>query len=202
MDNKSHWEQVYAVKTPEEVSWTEAIPEKSLALIAACKLAKEASIIDIGGGDSLLVDHLITLGYTNITVLDISANAIARAQKRLGEKADSITWIVSDINTFKPTEKYDCWHDRAAFHFLTDPTAINHYVALVSQYVSQYLILGTFSKDGPKKCSGLDIQQYDEASMTTVFEDGFNAIGFEHHIHHTPFDTTQNFIFGTFKLKS
>ena len=202
MDKKAHWENVYTLKTPQEVSWTEAIPEKSLALIAACKLDKKASIIDIGGGDSLLVDHLLALGYSNITVLDISAMAIERAKKRLGKKSNLVTWVVSDVTAFKPTEKYDCWHDRAAFHFLTTQSAIDNYVATVSQHVNQHLILGTFSKDGPKKCSGLDIQQYEEASMTVVFEEAFNAIGFEHHIHHTPFDTTQAFIFGKFELKS
>ena len=118
-NTKQHWETVYETKTPEQVSWTQEIPETSLNFINSFQLSKEAKIIDIGGGDSFLVDHLLELGYSNVSVLDISSKAIERAKQRLGEKASKVTWIVSDICEFQTHEKYDFWHDRAAFHFLT-----------------------------------------------------------------------------------
>ena len=121
---KEHWENVYANKTPSEVSWTQEVPKTSLELIRKIPTDKSLNIIDIGGGDSLLVDFLLAEGYTNITVLDISGLAIERAQKRLGNLSNNVTWIVSDINDFKPNHKYDIWHDRAAFHFLTEDNQI------------------------------------------------------------------------------
>ena len=120
MNNKEHWQHIYSTKLPKEVSWTEEKPVTSLELIAKFDLPKFAKIIDIGGGDSLLVDFLLHEGYTNITVLDISAAAIDRAKMRLGKNAHRVKWIVSDIKDFTPTESYDLWHDRAAFHFLTE----------------------------------------------------------------------------------
>ncbi|MCX8486439.1 MAG: class I SAM-dependent methyltransferase, partial [Crocinitomicaceae bacterium] len=131
---KAHWETVYETKSPQEVSWTQEIPQISLDFIQSFQLNKDARIIDVGGGDSLLVDHLLDLGFTNLSVLDISAHAIERAKVRLGEKASLVTWIISDINDFEPTEMYDLWHDRAAFHFLTTQKDIERYVELVSKH--------------------------------------------------------------------
>jgi trans-aconitate methyltransferase len=155
---KEHWENIYANKQPNEVSWTQETPEISLDMIHSLKLPKSAKIIDIGGGESKLVDFLLDEGYQNITVLDISANAIERAKNRLGKKAENVQWIVSDILDFKPTETYDCWHDRATFHFLTDESDIKKHVDLVSKSVNKFLVIGTFATDGPLKCSGLDMR--------------------------------------------
>jgi hypothetical protein len=199
---KEHWETVYATKTPQEVSWTQEKPRISLDFIASFQLDKSASIIDIGGGDSLLVDFLLDLGSTNISVLDISAHAIERAKVRLGEKASLVKWIVSDINEFEPTEIYDLWHDRAAFHFLTNPKDIERYALLVSKQAKN-LVIGTFSTNGPFKCSGLEITQYDENELAQLFGlHGFEVQTTEREDHMTPFGTTQNFVFAAFSQES
>jgi trans-aconitate methyltransferase len=163
------------------------------------KLPKSAKIIDIGGGESKLVDFLLDEGYQNITVLDISANAIERAKNRLGKKAENVQWIVSDILDFKPTETYDCWHDRATFHFLTDESDIKKHVDLVSKSVNKFLVIGTFATDGPLKCSGLDISQYNESSMDEKFSVYFKQMPCIRQEHITPFNTKQNFIFCSFE---
>ena len=167
--NKAHWETIYTTKTPEQVSWTQEKPAISLELIEAVNLPKSAKIIDIGGGDSLLVDFLLEAGYSEITVLDISQAALDRAKKRLGSKAALVTWICSDILDFKPTEMYQLWHDRAAFHFLTQPKSIATYTELTEKHAVN-LIIGTFSESGPLKCSGLEIKQYSEKLMEISFE--------------------------------
>ena len=196
---KKHWETVYETKNPEQVSWTQEIPKTSLNLIHSFNLSKSAKIIDIGGGDSKIVDFLIEEGFENITVLDISQKAIEKAQIRLGENAKKVNWIVSDITQFEPTTQYDVWHDRAAFHFLTSEADINKYVKTIEKCVSKYLIIGTFSENGPKKCSGLEINQYSEEAMTKLFQNEFEVVRCYTEDHRTPFDTTQNFIFCSFK---
>lgn len=201
MERKNHWETVFSTKQPNEVSWTQAIPTSSLELIAACNLSLDAEIIDIGGGDSNLVDHLLELGYKNISVLDISSHAIDRAKIRLGKKANLVTWIVSDIVDFNPTKKYTLWHDRAAFHFLTDNREIDRYLELTENYVDKHLIIGTFSENGPKKCSGLPISQYNSEKLNALFEKNFVQIKSFTENHTTPFDTTQNFVFSSFRRK-
>lgn len=195
---KQHWETVYETKTPEQVSWTQEKPEESLKFIHDLGLDKDASIIDIGGGDSKLVDFLLADGYSDVTVLDISGKAIERAKKRLGMLADKVTWIESDINDFVPSRTYSVWHDRAAFHFLTSTEEQERYVKLVNSSVTDFLVIGTFSEDGPLKCSGLEIQQYSESTMVDQFR-GFEKIKCEYENHLTPFDTIQNFIFCSFK---
>lgn len=201
MNTKEHWEKVYENKSPAEVSWTQERPEVSLQLIEEAKLPKNATIIDVGGGDSKLVDFLLQDGYENITVLDISAKALEKAKKRLGKDADRVTWIVSDIADFQPMETYDLWHDRATFHFLTTKEQIEHYQSITSNFVSKNLIIGTFSKDGPLKCSGLEIVQYDEHSLSKIFENSFDLIRCLTSDHITPFETVQNFQFCSFKKK-
>jgi trans-aconitate methyltransferase len=201
MKNKSHWENVYGTKQPNEVSWTQEKPETSLRLIANCNLPKTAKIIDIGGGDSTLVDCLLELGYTDLTVLDISGKAIEKAKIRLGELAKKVKWIVSDITEFQPTEKYAIWHDRATFHFLTEETQIEKYESLVQDYVSDCLIVATFSDNGPLKCSGLEIKQHAIADLENVFQDGFQKVEGFYEDHETPFETIQNFVFCRFKKK-
>ena len=201
MTTKEHWEKVYENKSPAQVSWTQERPEVSLQLIEDAKLLKSANIIDVGGGDSKLVDFLLQDGYENITVLDISAKALDKAKIRLGKDADRVTWIVSDIADFQPMETYDLWHDRATFHFLTTKEQIEHYQSITSNFVSKNLIIGTFSKDGPLKCSGLEIVQYDEHSLSKIFENSFDLIRCLTSDHITPFESVQNFQFCSFNKK-
>jgi cyclopropane fatty-acyl-phospholipid synthase-like methyltransferase len=198
---KNHWEKIYATKQPGEVSWTQEVPKTSLDFIHAAKLDKSANIIDIGGGDSKLADYLLKEGFENISVLDISQEALTRAKNRLGSMATKVNWIVSDITEFKPTITYDYWHDRAAFHFLTTERQIEKYLSTARTAVKHdgFVTIGTFSSNGPKKCSGLDIEQYSEDSLTEKLENGFKKIKCVTEDHITPFDTTQNFLFCSFK---
>ncbi|WP_284653129.1 class I SAM-dependent methyltransferase [Flavobacterium terrisoli] len=203
MDRKSHWENVFSTKTEKEVSWYQQYPQTSVDFIMALQLPLDAKIIDIGGGDSYLMDALLDLGYTNLTLLDISSKAIERIKNRLGEKASNVTFIVSDILHFHPTEKYDFWHDRACFHFFTNATQVDHYVEIVDHALEDNgrFFIGTFSENGPTKCSGLDIKQYNEERLRLLFERDFILKGCFTEDHETPFGTTQNFLFCAFKRK-
>ncbi len=196
---KQHWETVYADKNPNEVSWTQENPISSLRLISNIGLSKAAEIIDIGGGDSQLVDFLLNEGYVNLTVLDISLNAIGKARARLGKKSEKVNWLHRDMVDFIPTKKYDVWHDRAAFHFLTKSSDIKRYVEIVQKFVSKELIIACFSKKGPLRCSGLDITQYDIKSIKEQFKDNFELIEGFYRDHQTPFNTSQNFLFARFR---
>lgn len=203
-ERKSHWENVFAVKQEKEVSWYQEYPQTSVDFLTALELPLDAKIIDIGGGDSYLIDALLDLGYTNLTLLDISANAIDRITKRLGTKASGkVTFIVSDVLNFNPEEQYDFWHDRACFHFLTDYEQIDNYCELVNKAVSKTgsVFIGTFSDSGPLKCSGLEIKQYNQEGLRFIFERDFMLKGCFVEDHKTPFDTVQNFIFCGFKRK-
>jgi hypothetical protein len=198
-DLKEHWETIYKTRKPNEVSWTQEIPAISLAFIHKFKIPKNAGIIDIGGGDSKLVDCLLAEGFTNISVLDISEAAIVRAKERLGPDAGRVKWIVKDVLDFQPTEKYDLWHDRAAFHFQTDPEKIEQYLNIVKHATNGMVIIGTFSVDGPKKCSGLEIKQYDETGMKEKFESHhFKNVECKREDHITPSGAVQNFVFCSF----
>lgn len=200
-DRKKHWEEVYKNKRIDEVSWYQPIPTTSLDFIRELKVPKEARIIDVGGGDSLFADHLLEKGYTDITVLDISEMAIARARKRLGRKAEKVKWIVADAANYKPARTYDFWHDRAAFHFLTDKKEIESYINNLKEYIhpSGHLVLGTFSTQGPIKCSGINITQYSEQSMSDLLSGYFKLIRCIKVDHHTPSKKIQNFIFCSFE---
>lgn len=200
-DTKNHWEHIYSTKELAEVSWYQPVPVTSLEFVKQFNLKPNAKIIDIGGGDSLLVDHLLALGFIDITVLDISENALRRAQQRLGSKAAKVKWIAEDVANFIPTEKYDFWHDRAVLHFLTDEKDISSYINALKNHVNPHaiVVIGTFSEEGPKKCSGIEIKQYSETSMTDRFKDFFEKIRCINVNHKTPFDTIQNFIFCSFR---
>lgn len=200
---KEHWEKVFETKSENEVSWFQPYPKTSVEFLELFNLPLDANIIDIGGGDSHLVDVFLEKGYRNIYILDISEKALERAKKRLGTKANFVNWIVSDIIEFKPTIKFDFWHDRAAFHFLTTEDKIDTYVHIAERSINPdgYLILGTFSEKGPEKCSGLEIKQYSESSMSDRFESQFDRIKCITEEHLTPFNTKQNFIFCSFKKK-
>lgn len=203
-NKQKHWENIYQTKELKEVSWYQPTPKTSLDFIKELNVPTTARIIDIGGGDSFLVDYLLELGYQDVSVLDISETAIEKAKQRLGRKAKNVKWIVTDITSFKPTEKYDLWHDRAAFHFLTSEQDISIYLNTAQQSIKPngFLIVGAFSEEGPKKCSGIDIKQYSETSMTQCFENLFTKIKCNVVDHKTPFDTTQNFIFCSFKKET
>ncbi len=199
IERKNHWETVYETKQPSEVSWTQEYPKTSLDFIHETHLNKKAKIIDIGGGDSKLVDYLLEEGYKNITVLDISANALERAKKRLEKNADKVTWIVSNITEFKPEVTYEILHDRATFHFLTTEEQIKKYAEITQKWATNFLIMGTFSENGPKKCSGLDIKQYSEIALENQFASSFKKLKCITEDHITPFETTQNFTFCAFE---
>lgn len=194
-----HWEKVYQTQQSSEVSWSQVVPKTSLDFIHSFKLDKSAAIIDVGGGDSRLVDHLLDEGFENITVLDISEKALERVKNRLGEKSSKVKWVVSDVTAFKPTETYDVWHDRATFHFLTTALQITKYLETARNVVKGYLIIGTFSDKGPKKCSGLDIKRYNEEQLQLQLSDGFKKIKCITEDHITPSHTSQNFLFCSFK---
>lgn len=200
-DRKKHWENIYQTKELKDVSWFQPTPETSLDFFKQFNVPKTAKVIDIGGGDSFLVDHLLDLGYQDISVLDISAAAIDRAKQRLGERAKNVKWIVADAATFKPNEKYDFWHDRAAFHFLTDEQEISNYLQTAQESINPtgVLVIGTFSEQGPKKCSGIEIKQYSETTMTDRLKKFFEKIKCITVDHKTPFDTIQNFVFCSFR---
>lgn len=202
MDRKEHWENIYATKALNEVSWYQPKPETSLEFIERSGCQKKAKIIDVGGGDSFLVDNLLEKDFSNVSVLDISENAVERAKKRLGQQAGKVSFIVSDVVNFNPEESvYDVWHDRAAFHFLRDQKDKEAYLNAVKKGLKPggTLIIGTFSENGPLKCSGIEIQQYSLAEMQAFFGDEFEFIEGETLNHQTPFDTLQNFSFARFK---
>lgn len=195
-DIKQHWEKVYESKTDMEVSWYQETPDTYLLLINSLNIDKEADIIDIGGGNSNLTGILFQEGYTNLCVLDISSKSLERTKVKLGKEADKVKWVVSNILSFQPKQQYVLWHDRATFHFLTNQSDIERYVNIVSQAIKKggHLIIATFSTSGPKKCSGLNITQYSEEKLISVFKECFELVKVFEEVHHTPFDAKQNFI--------
>lgn len=203
VESKDHWNNVYASKAENEVSWFQPYPKTSMEFVELFKLPLDANIIDIGGGDSHFVDALLDKGYQNIWVLDISANAINRAKQRLGNRASKVNWIVSDITGFEPPVQFDFWHDRAAFHFLTTGEKVYKYVSIAEKAIRKdgYLVLGTFSENGPTRCSGLEIKQYSEASISARFEVAFDRIKCITEDHITPGNTIQNFLFCSFRKR-
>ena len=198
---KNHWENVYETKNSNEVSWTQEIPETSLELIQNAAADKTSKIIDIGGGDGTLIDFLLERGFGSLSILDISSKALQKAKKRLGSKAEHVQFITSDIREFETEATYEIWHDRATFHFLTEENDIKKYVDIVKNAVSHTMIIGAFSFEGPQKCSGLPIVQYDAERLQNVFLEDFELIRSFKQNHITPFNTVQNFIFCQFKKK-
>jgi SAM-dependent methyltransferase len=202
-DPHAHWENIHKNKQLTEVSWFQPVPITSLEFVEYFKIPLSAKIIDIGGGDSFFVDHLLDLGYKDLTVLDISETAIQKAKMRLGNRAEQVKWIVADVTRFVAAEKYDFWHDRAAFHFLTRHEDITAYIQIVQQsiHATGIVIIGTFSEQGPQKCSGIQIKQYSESSMTILLEEFFQKIKCITVDHTTPFNTVQHFVFCSFKKR-
>jgi SAM-dependent methyltransferase len=194
-DRKDHWEQVYRNKSPLEVSWYQKRPTLSLELIAHTGIDKGAPIIDIGGGASTLVDALLDEGYTNISVLDISSNALSQAQGRLGERAKAVDWIVADITSFSAMVKYSLWHDRAVFHFLTDKADRQAYVAALKDSLvpDGHVIVAAFGIGGPLQCSNLDIVQYDANKLCAELGPEFALVEEAAELHDTPDGRQQKF---------
>jgi len=198
MDPKTHWETVYGTKDPDAVSWYRPHLETSLALIKRAAGGHSASIIDVGGGESTLVDDLLAQGYENITVLDISQTAIDVTKKRLELAAQRVHFLVADITQAKlERSAYDVWHDRAVFHFLTKPEHRAAYVRNVAHAVRPggHVIVSTFGPEGPTKCSGLDVNRYDAESLHAEFGVHFRLVESSKELHRTPFDTTQQFLY-------
>ncbi len=200
-NRKKHWENIYQSKQLHEMGWYQPTPETSLEFFKQYNVPLNAKIIDIGGGDSLLVDYLLEFGYTNISVLDISESAIEKAKHRLGDRAKKIKWIIANASSFHPIEKYDFWHDRAAFHFLTDDQEISNYIKTAFQSINPngILVIGTFSEQGPTKCSGIEIKQYSESSMTKRLNEYFEKVKCITIDHETPSGIIQNFVFCSFR---
>ena len=197
MSKKEHWDNIYSTKSLEEVSWYQPIPKISLDFILSLDLAKDSPIIDVGGGDSFLVDSLLNEGYTDLTVLDISKVAIERAKIRLAKNANKINWIVSDIINFFPERKYSIWHDRAVFHFLRKEKEINSYLKSLNSGTATdgRLVLGTFAENGPTRCCALDVKRYSFNDLERKIGDQFHIEKMINSIHQTPFKTEQSFNF-------
>jgi SAM-dependent methyltransferase len=198
MDVQAHWEKIYTEKAPNAVSWYRPHLETSLAHIEQTASGRSPSVIDVGGGESTLVDDLLARGYENITVLDISQSAIDANRKRLGKAAQSVHWLVADITKVKlESSAYDVWHDRAVFHFLTAADDRIAYVRQVARAVKRggYVIVGTFGPEGPTKCSGLDVVRYDAESLHREFGVHFRMLGSSTELHRTPFGTIQQFLY-------
>ena len=198
MDAGKHWESIYRTKAPDDVSWYRPHLDRSLALIEAASPDRSASIIDVGGGESTLVDDLLALGYRNLTVLDVSQTALDVTAARLGAAGTSVRWLCGDITGESlPCISVDVWHDRAVFHFLTQPSERAVYVQHVLRVVRTggHVIVGTFGPDGPTKCSGLQVMRYDAGGLHTEFGDRFSLIQSSTELHQTPFGTTQQFLY-------
>lgn len=202
-NRRDHWDNVYAQKTPLQVSWYQTHPSMSCELIASTGIDHSRKIIDVGGGASVLVDKLLDDGYNDVTVLDISSKAIHYAKERLGKQAEQAAWIVSDITEFEPPCTYDLWHDRAVFHFLTDAKDRQKYVATMKKALKAggHVIIAAFALEGPPKCSGLNVKRYSEKKMAREFGQDFEFIKSAKESHLTPGGIKQEFIYCYFKRR-
>lgn len=203
-ERQSHWERVYTSKSETEVSWFQERPETSLNLIRQTGATAESAIIDIGGGASRLVDALLHAGFRSLAVLDLSHAALASARARLGADASRVDWIVADVTQWEPARRYDVWHDRAAFHFLTDPVDRAAYLARLHDALNPtgQVIIGAFAMDGPEKCSGLPVQRYDAESLRKTLGEDFRLAGAHRETHTTPWGSTQSFQFARFQREA
>ncbi len=202
MNQKEHWKKVYLSKPSTEVSWYQPHLNKSLELITQTGLDKKGRIIDVGGGASTLAEDLSLDGYNNLIVLDISLESLQKSKERMGERADMLTWIEADILKVDfPENSFDVWHDRAVFHFLTNPEDRKKYIKTLTDSLKHggYLIMATFSLEGPFKCSGLDVVRYSPEILSRELGDGFSLVKNSQELHQTPFGTFQNFTYCLFR---
>ena len=199
---KSHWEKIYDEKNEDEVSWFQKETNESIKMIQNAGI-ENPKIIDVGSGRSKLLKNLIEIGYNHLTYLDISESALEKSKEFLGEQSNKVRWISKDILSFKTDEKFDIWHDRAVFHFLNEENLIRKYIEIVEKNISEsgHLIIGTFSENGPLKCSGLEVRRYSEKVIEKLFNRSFKLIDSFYYDHVTPFNTTQNFLFSHFIKK-
>jgi trans-aconitate methyltransferase len=199
-ERQAHWQNVYATKAEKEVSWFQENPAPSLDLIAATGISSDEAIIDVGGGASRLVDSLLERGFRRVAILDLSAKALEATKKRLGGRGDGVDWIVADVTTWEPSSTYDLWHDRAAFHFLTEPAERDAYVVRLNEAVRPggHVIIATFAPDGPERCSGLPIMRYDPEALACTLGPAFQLVDSRRHDHLTPGGNTQRFQFSRF----
>ena len=204
MDAKTHWETIYTSKAPSEVSWFQARPLKSMDLIRATGIEKDAPIIDVGGGASTLADSLLDAGYRDITILDISSAALEKAKTRLGARSATMQWIEGDVTTVLLSHyHFDLWHDRAVFHFLTSPEDRKRYLNSLRTALKPggHVVMATFAIDGPPRCSGLDVIRYSPDTLTKELGHDFSLLSSDQESHQTPFGTAQNFIYCHFQHK-
>ena len=199
MDTQAHWDKAYTDKAEDQVSWFQAVPARSLAMIAAASAT--GSVIDVGGGASRLVDALVDAGRTDVTVLDISAAALARSKARLGERAARVHWLCADITRWTPERVWDIWHDRAVFHFLTEPAAQDAYIAALKAATrpGSAAILSTFAPTGPERCSGLPVQRYSAATLAARLGADFVLYDQAGERHLTPWGSVQDFAYAAFR---
>ncbi len=200
-DRRKHWDDVYSGKKAHETSWHQELPGLSLSMLAKAGLDHHASLIDIGGGASLLVDHLLELGCRDLTVLDISAAALEQARERLGNRASWVEWVVGDVTRYEPDRTFDLWHDRAAFHFLTSAEDRKHYVQVLCKALKPggQAIIAAFALDGPEKCSGLDVVRYDGMKLSAELGPRLQLLDHEFETHITPAKREQRFGFYRFR---
>ena len=200
MSRKDHWENVYKKKSPIEVSWYQSKPSISLSIISSLSIEKDENLIDVGGGASTLVDYLLEEGFKNISILDLSSNALEQAKKRLGEKSKLVNWQAEDVTNYSPKKTYSLWHDRAVFHFLTERSDKEKYKKVLesSVRVGGYVIIAAFSIGGPKKCSGLDIVQYDAEKIRRELGQNYKLIEEKSESHVTPDGKEQLFGYNVF----
>jgi SAM-dependent methyltransferase len=196
-ERKSHWEGVYRDKHSTEVSWFQEVPDKSLALVVGTGTSQKDAILDVGGGASTLVDHLLDAGYVDITVLDLASKAFDQSRQRLGERASAPSWVVSDITRFEPQRKYRLWHDRAVLHFLTDPEDRRRYMSVLKQALDPggHVVIAAFGPEGPPKCSGLEIRRYTIEMLAELLGPEFELQSHELENHQTPMGATQQFLY-------
>lgn len=201
MNRKEHWNQVYQTKASDDVSWFQPRPEISLRLIAATGISKADGVIDVGGGASTLVDFLVTDGFNPLAVLDISAAAFEHTKQRLTRRSQEVEWFEADVTQFNPPHRFGLWHDRAVFHFLTRETDRRKYVEILARTLTPdgHVIIATFAKDGPLKCSGLDVCRYDAPAICAELGPSFKLIEQVDETHLTPWDTQQKFSYFRFK---
>jgi 2-polyprenyl-3-methyl-5-hydroxy-6-metoxy-1,4-benzoquinol methylase len=203
LQRADHWERVYSTRSTSEVSWYEREPSTSLRLIEGVASGTAGALIDVGGGASFLVDRLLARGFRDVTVLDVSRHALDEVEKRLGEQAASVNLVCSDVLTWATDRRYDIWHDRAVFHFLTDPIDRERYVELAERAVKDdgALVVGTFADDGPTQCSGLPVIRYSPQDLASVFSTSFALVSHEREEHLTPAGVIQPFTWVVLRRK-
>jgi SAM-dependent methyltransferase len=201
LDRNAHWDRIYATRAPDEVSWYQEHPERSLEIIRSTASDPATAIIDVGGGASRLVDLLVDAGYRDLTVIDVAAASLDHARRRLGSVATAIDWVVADVLEYRPNRRFDVWHDRAVFHFLTDADDRAAYRASLAASVPPggRIVVAAFSADGPVECSGLPVVRYSSTLLTDALTPVCSPLGFEHELHVTPDGDRQHFLYGHFR---